>query len=33
MLKVGFYDIAAAVTDLPITGQQLANDTVLAYGK
>jgi hypothetical protein len=29
-LKVGFYDVAAPVTGLPVTGQQPANDTELA---
>jgi hypothetical protein len=29
-LKVGFYDVAAPVTGLPITGQQPANDVELA---
>ena len=29
-LQVGFYDVAAPVTGLPVTGQQPANDTELA---
>jgi hypothetical protein len=32
-LKVGFYDVAAPVTGLPVTGQQPANDTELAIWK
>jgi hypothetical protein len=32
-LKVGFYDVAAPVTGLSVTGQQPANDTELAIWK